>query len=202
MTKLNTGFSRVRDEDLDNKVQSIVTAITGNANFPAAGAQVTAVQTALSAFQQALGMPPGQARDAAVTAARATLTGAVETLARTLELTAGVTDEMLATTGFDMRQTPSRTGAPVDAPANVRLKATGTSGEAQVLFDPVNRAKAYEVQFTQDPNGQWSDGGTFGSTRNVILKGLTRAKDYWARVRAVGPDGAGGWSDPATILIA
>jgi hypothetical protein len=202
MNKLNTGFSRVRDDDLDNKAQSIVTALTGNSNFPTTNPPLATVSSAITDFEAALAMPKGPARDAQVATTRAALTTLLEQLARNLELTPGVTDAMLATTGFDIRQTPARTGAPVDAPANVRLRSTGTVGEVQLLCDPVNRAKSYEVQFTQDPNaGSWTDAGTFGSTRGIILTGLTRGKDYWARIRAVGPDGPGAWSDPATIMV-
>ena len=69
--------------------------------------------------------------------------------------------------------------------------------------DAVNRAQAYELEYTLDPNaGPWTDGGTFASTRGIGITGLTRGKDYWARIRAVGPNGAGAWSDPATILVA
>jgi hypothetical protein len=49
---------------------------------------------------------------------------------------------------------------------------------------------------------QMADGGTFASTRGIGITGLTRGKDYWARIRAVGPNGPGAWSDPATILVA
>jgi len=45
-------------------------------------------------------------------------------------------------------------------------------------------------------------GGTFASTRGIGTTGPTRGKDYWARIRAVGPNGAGAWSDPTTILLA
>ena len=47
-----------------------------------------------------------------------------------------------------------------------------------------------------------ADGGTFASTRGIGTTGPTRGKDYWARIRAVGPNGAGAWSDPTTILLA
>jgi hypothetical protein len=72
----------------------------------------------------------------------------------------------------------------------------------QVMCDPVARAKAYELQYTLDPNaGPWIDAGTFSSTRGLGLTGLTRGKDHWARVRGVGPSGVGAWSDPATIMV-
>jgi len=203
MNKLNSGFSRVSDDEFDNKAEAIVAALTGNANFPTTTPTLASVSTAITSYKQALAMPPGDPRDAQVAATRAALALLLERLARNLELTPNVTDAMLATTGFDMRKTPSFTDEVLPAPGNVRLKNSGVTGVVQVLFDSVPRAKAYEVSYTLDPNnGSWTDGGTFASSRGVGLTGLTRTKDYWVRVRGIGPSGAGAWSDPATILVA
>jgi hypothetical protein len=202
MNKLNSGFSKLPDDQFDNKAQTIVAALTGNANFATTTPPLATITASITAYQAALALPPGAARDAQVSATRATLSTQLEQLARNIELVPNVTEAMLATTGFDMRKAPSGTSAPVDAPANVRLKQTGVSGVVQVLCDSVSRAQAYEMQYTQDPNsGPWTDAGTFVSTRGIGMTGLTRGKDYWARVRAVGPSGAGAWSDPATIMV-
>ena len=56
--------------------------------------------------------------------------------------------------------------------------------------------------YTRSKRGAVDGWGTFASTRGIGMTGLTRGKDYWARIRAVGPNGAGAWSDPATILVA
>lgn len=191
------------DNDFDNKAQAIVAALTGNANFPTTTPPLATITTSITAYQTALALQPGQARDAQVSATRATLSTQLEQLARNLELTPSVTDAMLATTGFDMRKVPVFSGEPVAAPGNVRLKQTGVSGVVQVMCDAVHRAQSYELQYTQDPNnGPWTDAGTFASIRGLGITGLTRGKDYWARIRAVGPSGVGAWSDPATILVA
>jgi hypothetical protein len=201
MNKLNRGFSQLRDDELGVKAQAVIAALTGNAAFPSPAPKLETVQSALTAYEAALAMPDGVARTAQVAATRGPLENLLRQLASNLELTADVTDAQLATTGFDLPRDKSRTSEPVMAPGNVRLKSTGTSGEVQVLCDSVNRAKSYHVQYTLDPNtGQWTDGGIFGNTRGMKLAGLQRGKDYWARVRAVGPDGPGGWSDPATIM--
>jgi hypothetical protein len=137
-----------------------------------------------------------------VQAARDDLAQTLETLGRNLEQTAGVTDADLATTGFDLRKTGSRSDQPVDAPGDVRLSGTGASGEMKLVCDPVDRAKSYEVQYSLDANaGPWTDAGTFPNTRGIVIKGLQRGKDYCARIRAVGPTGPGAWSDPATIMV-
>jgi len=74
-----------------------------------------------------------------------------------------------------------------DGAENLADDAEGLADAAQNL---ANRAEAV------------ADGGTFASTRGIGMTGLTRGKDYWARIRAVGPNGADAWSDPATILLA
>jgi hypothetical protein len=202
MNKLNSGFTRLADDQFDNKAQSIIAALTGNANFPTPNPTLASITTELTAYQTALAVQPGQARDAQVAATRGALATSLERLARNLESTANVTDPMLATSGFDLRKSPSFTGDAVAAPGNVRLKQTGVSGVVQVMCDAVPRASAYELQYTQNPNdGPWTDGGTFASTRGIGITGLTRGKDYWARVRAVGTAGPGPWSDPATTLV-
>jgi hypothetical protein len=142
MNRLNSGFTRTRDKDLDNQADVIIKALTGNPNFPTTNPTLATVQASLTAFEQALALPAGNARDEQILATRQVLTSNLEKLARNLELTPGVTDAMLATTGFDMRQAPTRTSAAVDAPGNLRARATGTMGSVQLLCDPSQRAKS------------------------------------------------------------
>lgn len=202
MNKLNSGFSRLPDDEFDNKGESIRTALTNNPNFPSPTPTLAELKGALIDYEDALAMQPGAPRDAKVKERRAALSTLLDKLARNLELTPGVTDAMLATSGFELRKQPTSSGEIVKAPGNVRLKQTGVSGVVQVLCEAVERASAYELQYTRDPNsGPWVDGGTFVSTRGIGMTGLARSEDYWARVRAVGASGPGAWSDPATILV-
>lgn len=191
------------DDEFVTKVAFIIAQLTGNPSFVTTDPTLAALQTALDALKQAMLLPNPQARDAAVTAARATLEQILENLADNLEKTANNDPVKLATTGFDLRKDPGQTGEAPIIPANLRLKLTGTSGELQVLFDASGRAKSYQVQTTLDPNaGPWTDYDTFSSSRGIIVKGLPRAKDVWVRVRAIGPNNTkSGWSDPATILV-
>lgn len=200
MNPLKSGFSQLKDEELDNKVESIIAALTGNENFPTPHPTLEIIGKSLTAFKEALAMPKGAPRDTQISATRATLTKQIEQLARNLELTPDVTEAKLATSGFDLRNPRTLTSVPISAPANVRAKATGIVGEVQVLCDGVNRAKAYQVQYCIDPNGDWADGGIFGNARSMEVAGLQRGKDYRLRVRAVGSDGPGAWSAPTTIM--
>ena len=119
-----------------------------------------------------------------------------------VEIVPGVTEADLAGTGFTLRKTNVHTSAAPDAPQNVRLKATGISGELQILLAAVMRAAFYEVEYTLDPvNGPWTLAPAFNSTRGMALTGLTRGKDYYVRVRAVATgQNRGPWSDIANAM--
>jgi len=183
------------------KTHEIITALNENSQFPNPTPALTILRSSLSTFESVLIISKGNARDPAVFVARSILTRQLHQLARNLEMTEGVTDSMLATTGFDLRKRGARTDAPVAAPGNVRLRATGVMGKVQLLCGPVYRAKSYEVHYGKDPGkDRWANAGTFPSTRGITISGLTRGKDYWARVRAIGPKGPGPWSHLATIM--
>src|SRR5689334_15562697 len=102
MLKINKEFSQLRDEELDNKAQAIITALTGNAAFPSPSPSLPTVQDALTAYQSALANPNTDARTAQVMETRKTLENLLQQLGSNLELTPDVTDAQLATTGFDM----------------------------------------------------------------------------------------------------
>lgn len=202
MNKLNSGFSKLNDTQFDNKVDHIITSLTGNAKFPAPTPTIPIVQGLLDDYRAALALDPGPARTTAVTATRFKLQDAVDKLARNLELTANVTDAMLATSGYDLRKDPTFTDELVAPPGNVRLKSLGVSGTVHLMCAAVERAKAYELQSALDPEpADWTDRGTFPSTRGISVTDLERGKDIWMRIRAVGPSGAGAWSDPATTMV-
>lgn len=200
---LNRGFSQLTDSDLVTKVTFIIAQLTGNPNFATTNPTLAQLQTALDALKQALTIANPEAQKQAVIAARRTLEQMLDDLADNLETTASNDPVKLATTGYDLRKETTPTSDPLPIPQNLRLKLTGVSGQVQLLFDPSQRAKGYQVQTTADPNsGTWKDYDTFSSSRGITLQGFERAKDIWVRVRAIGPSNTkSGWSDPATILV-
>jgi hypothetical protein len=203
MNKLNSGFTRLSDKEFDNKAGQVLTAVTGNAAMVPVQASLPAIQTQLVAYQDALSMPDGVAKTAQAKATRDALSTSLDQLARSIELIPAITDAQLATSGFDVRKQAGQTGEAPDVPSGLELKATGVTGQVQFLFGPSTRARTYEVQTTIDPStGNWTQNGSFSSSRNVLLSGFTRGKDIWGRVRAIGPNNtASGWSDPATVMV-
>lgn len=201
MNRLKSGFAKLPDEKLNDKAQSIIASLTQNAALLLSDRTLAVVQEKLDAHRAALATT-GLDRSAAIKTTRSALRRVLEQLAHNLEAIPHVTDAQLATSGFDLRKSPTFSDEPVNAPVNVRMKSTGARGEVQVMCNAVIRAKAYQVQFALDLNaGPWTDAGIFPSTRRMIIGGLRRGKDYWSRLRAIGPKGAGAWSDPATIMV-
>ncbi|MEP6810309.1 MAG: hypothetical protein ABI992_08715 [Chthoniobacterales bacterium] len=200
---LNRGFAQFPYQAFIPKVEIIIAQLTGNAYFPSTTPKVSEIQAQLDVLTNALTLPDPQSRDVAAAAARTTLEQMLDDLADNLELTANMDPVKLATTGFAMHQTPTQSGEAPEIPKNLRLKATGVTGEAQVLFDAAARARGYDVQTAPDPMaGPWTLYDSFSSSRGIVLRGFPRAKDLWVRVRALGPNNTkSGWSDPATILI-
>ena len=203
MRLLNSGFTELSAEELNDKGALIHTQLTGNTYYPTTNPTLAALATQIGLFQTALNMPAGLARDGAIATARPPLEEMLQDLAENLEQATPGDLQKLSTTGFDLRKTPSQTSEPPPTPANLRLKNLATSGEVQFLFDASVRAKSYQMQTTDDPNsGTWKDYDPFSSTRNVTATGLPRAKDVWGRVRAIGPNNTkSAWSDPATVLV-
>ncbi len=85
---------------------------------------------------------------------------------------------------------------------NLRVKTTGTAGEAMCKCKAVPLADSYECAWTLDPiNGPWTTIPPLSSSQNMLFTGLSRGKDYYFRVRAIGANGPSGWSDVATMMV-
>jgi hypothetical protein len=200
---LNRGFSEYSNDALVTKVGLIIGQLTGNAYFAVTDPTMAQLATARDGLTGAMAQPDTPARRTAVASHRDIVGQMLEDLADNLEKTAANDVAKLATTGFDLKKDRVVSTEAPAVPLNLRLKTTGTSGEVQVLFDPSDRARSYQVQYTFDPNvGPWTDYDTFSSSRGIVVKGQPRAKDIWVRVRALGPNNTrSGWSDPATMLV-
>lgn len=91
------------------------------------------------------------------------------------------------------RRTNSSSSSALAAVEQVWCAPMGEAGEWVITWTRTPAALSYEVQTSLD-GCQWSSGSKFSSTRAVLLLGPGRR--WWVRVRAMGQDGPGSWSDP------
>ena len=204
MSILNTGFGDLSDTDFLQKGREIVNALStppGSGFFGGVTPTPATLTAALDAFEATLllGNAPGAASDReAAREAADTLMGLI---AAGLE---NITTEraVLVHSGYDLRKINERDTTPTAKPENLRVKPTGIPGEAKLDCSGVPNVLTYEMQWTLDPNaGPWNAAGIVPSIRAMLIEGLQRGKDTWFRVRAYGPNGAGPWSDPATMMV-
>jgi hypothetical protein len=95
-------------------------------------------------------------------------------------------------------------GGPVHMSKVVNLGAatSDSPGEIDLNWNRVEGARSYEIQMANDPDTPNSWAFKESSTKSkVTLTGLTSATRVWVRVRAIGANDKGGWSDPAETVV-
>lgn len=209
--RLIVNFASLSDVDLIAKTGVILTALTGNPDFPDPGgtplsyAQLAeARNTFVAAYEAA------QTRDstkvAAKNAAKASVADLFVQLAHHVEFLAGKDPAKLKSSGFDIRQPANRhanDGIP-PAPQNVLVKHGARKGSVEINTDTVPGARVYEIQINPgDPTQEstWQTAETTAQHRHLILDTLTPGQTYWFRVRAIGKEEKGLWSSTVGVMV-
>ena len=115
--------------------------------------------------------------------------------------TKGAAAPMLAT-GIPLAGDATTTTTPPAKVVNFELTAGDNDGSVDGQHDPVLYAASYEAEYTTvDPvNGPWLK-GPISTASSFTISGLTSGQRVWVRVRAIGAQGEGPWSDPATKIV-
>ena len=107
---------------------------------------------------------------------------------------------ILTLSGFPLAATPGGTtsAGPI---SNFTVTAGDMDGSLDYTWDPQPGSKSYELQITTvDPlTGPYvTKAQPIGSFATV--DGLTSGQRVWGRVRGIGSQGEGPWTDPATKI--
>lgn len=207
MAKFKLELNRKTPPQKITMAQGHIAAMTGNTAFPPAGRlpadasfQTTvddlvnaenAVTAARTALKQAI-----QTRDAK----EALLDVALTSRASYCEAAQPNDDAALASTGLPMKGAPVPVG---DLPAPSGLEATmgDHASEVDLQWDAVYGASSYEIECMEHgvQGAAWQAVKTVTQSRYTVT-GLVSGKQYAFRVRALGPKGAGPWSDEAVKM--
>jgi hypothetical protein len=205
MAKVKVGVKGLPREQIADKIDTVKTAMTGNANFTTPNPSLTALGTAGTTLRTKIAaIATAQANLAtAVADADAAATAAMNLLnqeAAYVETTTGGDPVKIQSSGFDV----ASAGGPVHMTQVTNLSAAvgDSPGEIDLNWNPVSGAKSYEIQTSTDPNTPASWAFKDNSTKSkTTLSGLTSASRIWVRVRAIGANEKGGWSDPAESVV-
>lgn len=201
MAKPKLELQRKSDDTLQNFVDAVLAAMTGNANFatplpPLADitTQQTAFKTALAA-QKAAKTALAEATSAK-DAARDALETVVTHLANYVEIAAAGDETKILSAGLQVR-TPGTPVGNVAAPSDLAATAGDNEGEIELSCDPVSGASSYEWQCRlHEGSPPWQAVKTSTNSR-ITATGLTPGALYAFRARAIGAAGPGPWSDEA-----
>ena len=209
--KLMITFDHLSESDFLAKSGTIVSAVTTNINFPVPWLpQIPSLSVFTTAYKDYEAAYHGALSKDTVKAAlrqscRLSLTNMLKQLAGYFELVAQGSIAKLQTTGFDLRRDQTHTGGvePLPAPADFLVSRGVLSGTLDVSIAHLDGAGSYEVQLAElDPliEANWQHILSSTSARHIQLSNLVQKNSYWVRVRGIGSNGAGVWTDPLHIV--
>ncbi len=202
MKKATTSFTTLSDGNLESKTHSIISSITGNANFPTPVPSIAVIEAAADNFSSALvkAQTGNRADVADKNAKRETLLAALRQLCSYVNLTANGDAAMLLTSGFDVSKDPQP--SIISKPEIIRLENGVASGTLQLSVKAVKGAYSYLHEYTTDatlaPNSWVS---SMSTSAKATLTNLQPGTVYYCRVAAVGSNNQVLYSDAASRMV-
>lgn len=193
----------LRNKDVVTKLAlggTHITAMTGNASYPAptrvpTDAQMAAAQAALQTASdeadaaEVIWKQKNAARNMAEDAWDVVLTAR----ASNCEAVTPANVPALTSTGLPMRGAPAGSG-PLGAPQNLRATAGDADGSVDLMWDLLKGSSSNVVESRAQGAPAWTLAGIVQQSRFTVL-GLTPGTIYEFRVHGVGKDGNGPFSD-------
>ncbi|MBL0740994.1 fibronectin type III domain-containing protein [Chryseolinea lacunae] len=185
--KITTGFTRLRDEELDSRAQAIVAAMTGNTNFATPSPTLQVISAALKAFQDAAAEAAKGNRSVTALrdALRTDLIHKLNDLSLYVQLNCKNDLSILLSSGYKARKT-SEPSTPIQMPQGLKVQATDVKGSVKVFVNKVENVVTYIFEYRPRaaPDAAWTS--LFGTTRALTISGLQSGAEYMFRVGAVG----------------
>lgn len=204
-SKVKLGLARRNDEDLLVFSRTVVTNMTGNANFPTPTPALADVTAAADAFETAIEAAAGGGvvLTEQKNVARATLLELMRQLGYYVQSASEGDKEKILTSGMDVARTPTPIGQ-LPAPGNLLTRFSDFSGVVDLDWDSVYGSTLYTVEINEtDPNEEKAWTPVHSTTKSkASISALEPGTFYWFRVRANGAAGVGPASDPARGLAA
>ncbi len=205
MKKIALGIGRANPDDTAAFTETIVSAMTGNTNFPTpdpaltvladAAAAIRAKRIEITNMEAALMAKRDQLKDLS-----RTTKDAVRKMANYVENKSDGAIDKIHSAGFTVMGDPVP-GGPLTQVQNLRVQFSDNEGQLDVRYNTVPGAAMYVVETATLPDGPWAQ--TAITTRtSQTLTDLTPGTKYWVRVRAIGSAGVGPWSDLACKMAA
>jgi hypothetical protein len=207
MAKVITGSARMKLPQLQAAVTNVITKMTGNATYMTPNPSLMDLQTLLTNSQtkNAAYVAAKTAADQALVerdVAKKALADAYELEAAYVQNQSAGDEVKILSAGYEVRATAAPIG-PVGQVLNVAVTEGDGEGSVDVQHDPVNGGNSYEtaVYIGNEPSTGTYTTASQQTASKTTLTGLTSGTRIWVKVRAIGAQGPGPWSDPATKIV-
>lgn len=198
------GFGQMKEDELLVAARTIVTAMTGNGNFPNPTPAIEEVEALLDDFSDklAIARKRGSPEDTAVKdESIPPLISALQKLGYYVNSVADGHTSAILSSGFPT--TAQAVGSVVPSPVeNVRLSDGRQTGQMRLDFNKQDKIRVYEYCYrkVESPEAAWSDRFSTTSSRGNIIAPLEPGQLYEVKVRAVNTKGAGDWSQIVSLI--
>jgi hypothetical protein len=187
-SKLAHSYAKLGDAKLELKAQTIISALTGNENFPQTTPTLVSFTAVSTAYSTAL--VAAATRDkvsvSAKKDARDALILQMRLLAICVESLAEGNRTKLISSGFDISAAgfPS---PPLSMPQDFSISDGSGPGQLKFSVKAVDNARSYIFEYTEEPltiESSWISKGA--STREYTFNNLPLGKRIYGRVKAIG----------------
>ncbi|HEX3228028.1 MAG TPA: fibronectin type III domain-containing protein [Pyrinomonadaceae bacterium] len=206
MPKVKLNISRLSITQKIARCRQIITAMTGNPNFPSPNPTLNAINTAIDEVEEAFhasqtARQEAKTKTSVLSDKDDVLSGLMVQLAAHVESVAGSDEAKIRSAGMDTKATASAPTEITEPPANLSATAGDRDGEIDLAWEAISGAKSYVLERSPDPAtaASWTHAGVSTKSSHTI-NGLTSGTRYWFRVAAVNGIGQSGWSDPAVKI--
>ena len=176
---LTNSFDLLSDYSLEIKAAAIVSAMTGNSNFPKPTPSLKDISCMLADFIEEKDVISKNQK-------RNELIRLLQSLAGYVSYISDGDQYKLISSGFDI-SFEKKAPVEIGRPENLQVVTGKNPGELQLSSSRVVGAIFYNYQYTTDPitsNSLWIS--HIDSANKFTLKNLQKGKKYWCRVGAVG----------------
>ncbi len=198
--KVLIGISRLNATQLADKSRHVEERMLSNANFPNPEPKITTVTAMREALEAANAAAQDRGRIAVALRRslekelRITLTQ----LAGHVASVAGTDEQIIMSSGFDVRRSPRRSGEPA-APTGLQARTSPIEGRVDLRWDREHNATVYHLFKSTD--AQTWELALVSTKANARITGLVSGQAYWFRVAAIGTAGTGPFSDVARCRV-
>ncbi len=208
MAQVKLELSSMTNEEVIAFAQTIVTSITGNANFATPNPSLANLAAAITNAQTKVNNANNkrqQSENATIQAnvAIGSLKDGLTLEGSYVQNESGGDPDIITSSGIPIRD--ERAPKPVPAKvSDLSLTQGDDEGEVDIHWHPqVKIVASYSIRYTYgDINTpDWHNAPESPTKSKYTLAGLTKGQQVWIEVAGNNAQGKGGWSDPAVIFV-